>query len=66
MCVCVSSDAADKVLVEGEAVPYVPLSTSFSDYVTDCWTYDGRLDTLNTHQQAHTLSLSFLPTALCP
>ena len=35
--------AADKVTVEGQDVPYVPLGTSFSDYSKDCWTYDGKL-----------------------
>ena len=29
-------------------MPYVPLATSYDHYTNDCWTYDGRLDPLQT------------------
>lgn len=34
--------SADSVSVGGKSVPYVPLATSYADYTSDCWTYDGR------------------------
>lgn len=33
---------ADSVSVAGNSVPYVPLASSYADYTSDCWTYDGR------------------------
>ena len=39
-------------------ISYVPLSTLFTDYTNDCWTYDGRSDT-HTHTHTHTVSLYY-------
>lgn len=58
-----SLSPADKVMVQGKEVPYVPLSGSFSDYSSDSWTYDGRL--ASTTVSTFSLTAVSLSTDLC-